>query len=73
MWKAAILLAAWITVTGPAGQKITVNTAEIVSVRPPTTAGHFDADVRCVIYTTDGKYVAVTEDCTTVDAMLAPG
>jgi len=56
-----------ITLTGPDKQVIRVNPAEIISVREPRdTGGHFHPDTKCLVFTADGKFLAVTEDCDTV-------
>jgi hypothetical protein len=52
-----------IIVTGLGGQVISVNPAEIVSLREPRGDGHFDKDVHCLIHTVDGKFISVTETC----------
>jgi len=57
-----------ITLTGPDKQVIRVNPAEIISVREPRESfqGHFHPDTKCLVFTADGKFLAVTEDCDTV-------
>jgi uncharacterized protein YlzI (FlbEa/FlbD family) len=54
--------------TGVDGQEIDINPQEIVSVREvrPSETQHFDKKIKCIIHTSDGKFIAVTEDCGTV-------
>ena len=52
--------------TGADNQKIDVNPDEVVTVRPLRSLEHFGKDIKCLIHTTDGKFIAVTEDCDTV-------
>jgi hypothetical protein len=59
-----------VTFTGPEGQLIPVNPAMVVTLRKPRGEQHFDPDVKCLIHTTDGKFVAVVEDCDTVREAL---
>jgi len=63
MATVAVLL---VQLTGPDDQRIEVNPHEIVSVRAPRGPEHFAKGVRCVLHTTDGKFIAVVEDCDTV-------
>jgi hypothetical protein len=57
------LIATWIYVTGPGDQPIELQVSTIVTARPARHHDHIDRDIRCLINTTDGKYVAVTETC----------
>jgi hypothetical protein len=53
--------------TGPDGQSMLINPESIISIREPRgTEGHFHNDVKCLIFTSDGKFLAVTEDFDTV-------
>lgn len=54
---------ALVQLTGPTGQKIYVNPAEVTSVRQPLVSGHFAQGVHCVIVTTSGKFISVMEPC----------
>jgi hypothetical protein len=69
---AAAALVVWIAVTGPGGQRIEINAAQIVTTRTPrdADAAHFGPGVRCLIHTTDGKFVAVLETCDAVQTLL---
>ena len=63
-----------IVLTGPDGQHIELNPKEIVSIREPrTTEDHFPKGARCLINTTDGKIVVVTNTCEAVHEMIADG
>jgi hypothetical protein len=60
------LLAAvhFITVHAPNGQEITINVAEISSIRQPREAeGHFENGVQCLLIMTNGKLNGVVEPC----------
>jgi hypothetical protein len=57
-----------IVLTGPGGQKVEVNPKQIVSIRNPRA--DLTTGIRCLIHTTDGKYIAVVELCDTVRAKL---
>jgi hypothetical protein len=70
---AAALALHLIRLTGPDGQHIEINPSEIVSIRTPRheeQKGHFHERVRCLIFTGDGKFTAVIEDCDTVSRLL---
>lgn len=58
--------------TGLDGQEIDINPREVVSVREvrPSESQHFDKKIKCIIHTTDGKFVAVVEDCVQVRKRL---
>jgi len=60
---------AFVALTGPGGQPVFVNPSEVISVREPL-GGHYDPAVRCVLHTSDGKYIAVTETCVEVRRKL---
>lgn len=62
-WLVAVDL---IEVHGPDGQRAYVNTHEISSLREPADKDlrqHFPPKVHCVVMTTNGKFLAVTETC----------
>jgi hypothetical protein len=48
---------------GPDGQEIYVNPKTVVSVRPPRGTDTVGPQLHCLLHTTDGKYIAVTETC----------
>ena len=56
---------------GPDNQFIEINPQEIVSLREPRdTEQHLHPDVRCLVLTTDGKFVGVTETCQRVEELI---
>jgi hypothetical protein len=55
-----------ITFTGPSGQYVAINSDGIVSVRSPRAVDHLTKDVRCMVFTIDGKFVGVRETCAEV-------
>jgi hypothetical protein len=65
-----VLTLTLIALTGPDGQTVWINPADVVSVREPRGEGHFDADVHCLLYTADSKFIAVTETCDQVRIRL---
>ena len=52
-----------VQLTGLDGQVIELNPDQVVSVRPVREMDHFGKGINCLIHTTDGKYLAVTETC----------
>ena len=56
--------------TGPDGQVIVLNPDEVVSVRSPRSTDHFGQGIQCLIFTVDGKYIAVKEACSQVRETL---
>ena len=61
-------------VHGPDGQVALINTHEIASIREPNAADlgrRFAKGSRCVVLTTDGKWLAVTETCAELRALLS--
>jgi hypothetical protein len=65
---AAIAAFHLIQLHGPGGTQIDVNPHEISSLRDPSVVpeGHFAKGIKCLLFMTNGKVVAVTEDCDTV-------
>ena len=59
-----------IHVTGPNGNRIDVNPADIVSLRKPPVAGFYDIKVKCVIYTLDGQFIGTQETCEQVRELV---
>jgi hypothetical protein len=72
-WKGSLLgsAALLVALTGPEEQPIEVNPHEVVSIRPQR--GNLASGIRCLIHTTDGKYISVIEDCMTVSRKLSEG
>jgi hypothetical protein len=60
-----------VELTGPNNQPIDINPATVVSIRERRAGEtHLQKGVRCVIHTSDGKFIAVLEDCDTVRRKL---
>ena len=59
-----------VALSGPDGQVIFVNPAEVVSIRSPRAlhSEHFAPGIRCVLQTVDGKAIGVADDCDVVRA-----
>jgi hypothetical protein len=55
----------FIELHGPDGQRAFLNPKTISSLREPiaTDLKHFTGSVRCVVVTTNGKFIAVVETC----------
>jgi hypothetical protein len=70
--RAIILAMHLLRLTGPDHQVIDINPAGIVSLRQPrgSETQHFHKDVKCLIHTADGKFIAVIEKCDTVRDQL---
>ena len=66
MLLAAILAIHLAQFTLPNGQKIEVNPNEVSSVREPQGEGHFAKGTRCILVMTNGKLIAVQEECDAV-------
>jgi hypothetical protein len=61
-----------ITLTGPDGQVIELNPGTVATLRTvrDRDADHFARGTRCIVFTTDGKNVNVTETCKQVHELL---
>lgn len=58
---------------GPYGQRSFVNINEISSLREPIKGDivkHFPPTVKCIVVTTNGKFLSVVETCDTIHNML---
>ena len=57
---------------GPDGHRVEVNPAEVSSLREdrPSDAGLLAEGVNCVLGMTNGKFIAVVEDCAVVKRKL---
>jgi len=51
---------------GPSGEVIQINPEQVTVLRSPGDRTHFIDGANCMISMTDGKFVAVAEDCATV-------
>jgi hypothetical protein len=71
MKLAAALALHLVRLTGTDGQLIELNPEEVVSVREPgSIAEHLHPRTRCVVYTSDGKFISVREECRDVQRKL---
>jgi hypothetical protein len=59
-----------ITLTGPDGQVIELNPGTVATLRTVRDADHFARGTRCIVFTTDGKNVNVSETCQKVHELL---
>jgi hypothetical protein len=65
-----------ITVHGLDKQPVEINPHGIVAMRGPREAGeakHLGPGAQCVIYTSDGKFIAVIETCEQVRKLVEDG
>lgn len=67
-----ILAALLVTLTGPDGRHIDVNAKRVVSTREPhhVDKKHIAEKIKCMVHTSDGKFIAVVEDCKTVRRLI---
>ena len=69
-----ILLLAYhlIQLHGPGGHEIDVNPHEVSSLRDPRIAseGHFAKGTKCLVFMSNGKGLAVSEECEEVKKMI---
>ena len=59
-----------IHVTGPTGNRIDINSSDIVSLRQPPTAGFLDPKVKCVIFTLDAAFIGAQETCQQIRELI---
>jgi hypothetical protein len=59
----AVLLLQLIGVHGADGQGVGINIDQIASIREPRGEGHFDKDIKCLVFMADGKFLGVIESC----------
>jgi hypothetical protein len=61
----ALLVAAFIQLTGPDGQVIYLDTSKVITIRQPrgTDKGHWAAGTRCLVFTDDGKFITTVNTC----------
>lgn len=66
--SAAILALTLVKLHGPGGQIVEVNPEHVVGLREPRASPteHFQKEIRCLIFTLDGKFTGVLEDCAEV-------
>jgi hypothetical protein len=64
-----------VELTGPDHQLVEVNPAEVAMIRQPRgqVETHFHKDIKCLIFTSDGKFVGVIETCEQVAEKFRTG
>jgi hypothetical protein len=67
---AQLLALLLVTLTGPEGQHIELNPNVIVTIREPRGDTHFHKEIKCVIHTSDGKFLSVQETCARVHELI---
>jgi hypothetical protein len=70
MHLAALIALHLLKLTGPDGQVIELNPDTIATLRTVRSPGHVARETSCMIFTTDGKNVNVTETCDQVKHLL---
>lgn len=65
-----VLVLNLITLTGPDGQTIKLNPETVATIRSVRGSDHFAPGIKCVVFTTDGKNITVTETCEQVKQLL---
>ena len=73
MWLKGIVCSGIILVElhGPTGQLLEVNAAEVSSLREPLDVlGHWAHGAHCIAVMTNGRTIALAEDCATAKAKL---
>ena len=65
-----VLIVALVAFTAPDGEKVLINPSEVVMLRGQSDTRLLTPVARCVIGTTDGKFVTVLEGCETVTRKL---
>lgn len=73
--NALVLALVLVQLTGPDGrQRIDINPNRVTSVRDPSgPKGHLAHGTHCVLGMSNGKFIAVSEDCATVRQRVGPG
>ena len=68
----ALFVMALIQLTGPGGQHIEVNPAEVSSLREPrgVHSGHFAAGTRCIVIMANGNLISAGETCAEISQRL---
>jgi len=65
-----VLAVAFVAFTAPDGATIMINPDEVVVIRGQSDTQLLTPVARCVIGTTDAKFITVLEDCDTVKRKL---
>jgi hypothetical protein len=64
------LAMALITLSGPDGQTIELNPAEVTTLRTPRGIDHQSREIHCIVFTADGKFIGVKQTCRSVEDLL---
>jgi len=67
---AMLAATAFIQLTGPDNQVIQLNPKSIIDFRTPRGTDHFAPGTRCLIHTTDGRFISVVETCDEIHHIL---
>lgn len=65
-----LIAIALIMLHGPGGQPIEINVHNISSLRVPRGTEHFARDTHCLVFMSDGKFIAIVETCAEIVAMV---
>jgi hypothetical protein len=67
-----LALALFVRVTTPDGLVVDLNPSEIVSMRKPRAEDKrvVHGNVHCMIFTSDGKFIGVLEECAAVEQKI---
>jgi len=66
------LIGIFIAVTGPDNIHVLINSDQIVSLREPRGQDRVvHKDAKCIVFLTDGKFIAVIEECEKVQALIS--
>jgi hypothetical protein len=69
---AALLVTELVAIPGPSAQVIWINPSMVISIRAPRTeTGHFPPGTRCLIGTSDGKFLMSSWPCEQVKHTLS--
>lgn len=65
IWLFLSFVAAFIELQGPDGQIVYINPYQIISIREPrgTDRGHWAPGTKCLVMTSDGKFITTTDTC----------
>ena len=66
------LVASLVELQGIGGQRIFVNPDLVINIREPhgANSGHFPPGTRCMVFTSDGKYISTIESCDSIRKKL---
>jgi hypothetical protein len=68
----ALIVLRLILLTGPDNQRVEINPESIATLREPRgeIQQHFHKSTKCLVFTTDGKFVGVTQSCAEVRKLI---